>query len=402
MNRLKYDYNMLKSICDEGVVTLLEDYKDKYITRDTRIIGKCILCENSFDKSLNKLHKQRNFGCLACAKKFKFDKIKNTMVEKYGVEYAVQSEDFFKKMKTSTMEKYGVEYACQSEEIKGKIKQTNLEKYGTEYGLQNEVVKEKKRQTNLKKYGFDNPLQCQEIKEKCRKTCLQKYGTEFYSQTDEFKEKFKESNLKKYGVEYGFQSEVVKDKIKHTNLEKYGFENPLQCPEIKEKSKKTNLEKYGTEFYSQTDGYREKYKITSLINYGTEHPSQNSEFMEKLNRCMYKSKEYCFPSGNIVKIQGYEHFALNELIINLEENEIILGCKHVPEIWYTDANNKQHKHYVDIYIPSQNKCIEIKSEWTFIKQKNTIFQKQTAAKNLGYLYEIWIYDYKGNKIKIYD
>lgn len=66
--RLKYDYNMLKTICDDGGVTLLVDYKDKYITRDTRIIGKCILCENSFNKSLNNLHKQRNFGCLECAK----------------------------------------------------------------------------------------------------------------------------------------------------------------------------------------------------------------------------------------------------------------------------------------------------------------------------------------------
>ena len=48
MARLKYDYNMLKSICDEGGVTLLEDYSDKYITRDTRIMAKCIMCEKQF------------------------------------------------------------------------------------------------------------------------------------------------------------------------------------------------------------------------------------------------------------------------------------------------------------------------------------------------------------------
>ena len=67
MLRLKYDYEMLKNICDAGGVTLLENYKDKFITRDARIIGKCILCENSFNKSLNNLHKQRNFGCESCA-----------------------------------------------------------------------------------------------------------------------------------------------------------------------------------------------------------------------------------------------------------------------------------------------------------------------------------------------
>jgi hypothetical protein len=43
MSRLRYDYNLLKEICDEAGVTLLVDYKDKYVTRDTRIIGKCIM-----------------------------------------------------------------------------------------------------------------------------------------------------------------------------------------------------------------------------------------------------------------------------------------------------------------------------------------------------------------------
>ena len=105
MTRLKYDYIMLKNICDEGKVSLLVYYKDKYITRDTRIIGKCILCENSFNKSLNKLHKQRNFGCEACAKILKFEKIKNVMVTKYGVEYASQCQIFKDKIKKNITRK---------------------------------------------------------------------------------------------------------------------------------------------------------------------------------------------------------------------------------------------------------------------------------------------------------
>lgn len=150
MSRLKYDYNMLKSICEEGDVTLLEDYTNKYITRDTRIIAKCIMCENNFNKSLNKLHKQRNFGCVICCKKMKFDRIKNTMVEKYGVEYAAQSYIFRDKMKKSNLEKYGVEHPIQNNEIKEKTIKTNLEKYGCEYGLQSKEVKDKKIITYLK------------------------------------------------------------------------------------------------------------------------------------------------------------------------------------------------------------------------------------------------------------
>ena len=262
MTRLKYDYKMLKNIFDEGRATLLVEYKDKYITRDTRIIGKCILCENSFNKSLNKLHKQRNFGCEMCAKILKFERIKNTMIDKYGVEYAAKSEHFRDKMKSTTLERYGVEHGTQSEEVKEKIKKTNLEKYGVEY------------------------------------------------------------------------------------------------------------------------------------------PSQNTEIYEKMNKTSYYIKEYILPSGNIINIQGYEHFALDELLQNknINENDIITGCNNVPTIWYNDESGKKHRHFVDIFIPSQNKCIEVKSTWTFKKQKEIVLLKKMAAKELGYLYEIWVYDNKGNKV----
>lgn len=49
----------------------------------------------------------------------------------------------------------------------------------------------------------------------------------------------------------------------------------------------------------------------------------------------------------------------------------------------------------NVNIPSQNKFIEVKSTWTF--QKPDVLMKQCAAKELGYKYEIWVYDKKGNK-----
>jgi hypothetical protein len=126
--------------------------------------------------------------------------------------------------------------------------------------------------------------------------------------------------------------------------------------------------------------------------------------MEKNVKLSYYLKEYIFPSGNKIKIQGYEHFALDELlnIENINENDIMTGYKDVPTIWYHDENNKKRRHYVDIFIPKQNRCIEIKSTWTAKKNNGIIFLKQNAAKELGYIYEIWIYDAKGNKIEFYN
>lgn len=95
------------------------------------------------------------------------------------------------------------------------------------------------------------------------------------------------------------------------------------------------------------------------------------------------------------------NFALNELLNqeNIGENDIIIGAKNVPKIWYKDENEKLRRHYVDIFISSKNLCIEVKSSWTI--QKSNVFSKQNASKELGYNYEIWVYDCKGNKIECY-
>jgi hypothetical protein len=39
--------------------------------------------------------------------------------------------------------------------------------------------------------------------------------------------------------------------------------------------------------------------------------------------------------------------------------------------------------------------VEVKSTWTAHINKETIFLKKLAAKELGYNYEIWVYDDKG-------
>ena len=123
--------------------------------------------------------------------------------------------------------------------------------------------------------------------------------------------------------------------------------------------------------------------------------------MEKIIKRSYCKKEFIFPSGKTEFVQGYEHFALNELLKleNVKENEIIIGTKNVPKIWYKDHNDMLHRHYVDIFIPSKNLCIEVKSIWTC--KKSNVFIKQDAGKELGYNYEIWVYHANGNKIECY-
>jgi len=169
------------------------------------------------------------------------------------------------------------------------------------------------------------------------------------------------------------------------------------------KARKTMKLKYGVENISQLDEIKNRKSETTFKNYGVEHPLQNPDVMDKSIRTSYKTKYFTFSlSGNKIRCQGYEPFALQELIENnIDEIDIVTGCKNVPTIWYNDEVDKKRKHFVDIYIPNQNKCIEVKSTWTIKDKKANIFLKQKAAKELGYNYEIWVYDNKGNKVKTF-
>ena len=282
--------------------------------------------------------------------------------------------------------------------------------------------------SNNLRQSFKNNFKCKlcitkQQKEKTKNTCIEKYGQSHISLIDKFKEKRKETCIQKYGCEFGFQNETIKEKIKKTNLEKYGVDNPSQNNEIKEKIKKTNLEKYGVEIGFQSNEIKEKIKKTNLEKYGVENIFQNKDIInnikkeclekygvehmmqlphiaEKSSKLSYSMKKYKFPSNKIINIQGYENFALDKLLLDkINESDIITSKSEVPNIWY-EVNDKKHRHFVDIFIKNQNKCIEVKSIWTFEKKKDNVLLKQTKAKELGYLYEIWIFNPNGKLIKV--
>jgi len=73
----------------------------------------------------------------------------------------------------------------------------------------------------------------------------------------------------------------------------------------------------------------------------------------------------------------------------------------VPVIWYIDNEGKRHRYFVDIYIPSQKRCIEVKSTWTLEKNYDRVFMKQQAVKAVGLICNIWVYNTKGKKVETY-
>jgi hypothetical protein len=267
-----------------------------------------------------------------------------------------------------------------------------------------------------KKCVFDNR------KEKTIKSCTEKYGVENPSQSEEIKLLKKETTKRNYGVENPFQSEILMDKAKQTNINKYGHKHPTQSIVIKEKTKQTNINKYGVEYAQTLDSTKDKIKatclkrygveyslqsedvksksiLTNLERYGVENPSQNQEIMEKTQKNAKKYKKFTMPSGEIRKVQGYEPFALTELIKLYSEDEIKTDRKKVPRIPY-EISGKKRYHFPDIFIPHENKLIEVKSTWTYRCNSDNVLLKKKSCEDAGYIYEIWVYDSKGNRIEV--
>jgi len=189
----------------------------------------------------------------------------------------------------------------------------------------------------------------------------------------------------------------VKEKHKQdTNLKRYGFINTGSLQSVKDKIQTTYNEKFGMH-PKKTKEVQDKWKATCLEKYGG-HPNQNIDVQIKSEATSYHYKDYMLPSGNLVKYQGYENTALDELVQLYEEDDLGIGRSNVPSIKYNIGDVK-HVYFPDFFIKSENKIIEVKSEWTIKLRRGNVEEKAMATIAAGYKYEIWVYSDKRVKVE---
>lgn len=78
-------------------------------------------------------------------------------------------------------------------------------------------------------------------------------------------------------------------------------------------------------------------------------------------------------------------------MLQYNENEII--TINIPSIKYI-FEQKERRYYADIWIPSENLIIEVKSEWTYKKDLEKNLKKRDTCLELGYKFQFWICDKK--------
>lgn len=182
--------------------------------------------------------------------------------------------------------------------------------------------------------------------------------------------------------------EKIIQKGKNTCMKKYGVDNAAKSEEIKKKINEVHFNHYGGHPKKNAE-VQAKWKATCLEKYGG-HPNQNKDIQIKSEATSYHYKTYMMPSGNLVKYQGYENLALDKLVQTFEEEDIMVGRANIPTIEYL-VEGKKHVYFPDFFIKSENKIIEVKSEWTIQLRRENIEEKAFATVKAGYKYEIWIY-----------
>lgn len=213
---------------------------------------------------------------------------------------------------------------------------------------------------------------------------------------------YKNSDTKlKYRCNCGNISEIVFSSFKQgVRCSKCGGSEKLKIKNVKEFFKIEKCELLEDNYINARSlmKYKCNCKNISFITYDSFRRGTRCMdcSFERSSETSKSFKDYKTPSGDIRRIQGYENIALDELLKNFNENEILTDNKDMPKIiYYLD---KERRYFTDIYIPKHNKIIEVKSTYTYKKDLIKNIMKAFAARKLGYDFEFWIYNQKGIKL----
>lgn len=211
---------------------------------------------------------------------------------------------------------------------------------------------------------------------------VERFGVEHPTHRPGWRETYKATLKENYGVEHPFYSPELLAKrhatclIRHGNIWGVGEEAKL-------KKIAGLLERFGVVNVFQLAEVQEKARETSLLRYGTVYPMQYGLVFRRGLRASFRSKLVTLPSGRVISLQGYEPQILLELLQTYPESAF--EFETIPTIPYQDpATGKSRAYHPDFFIPTLNLLIEVKSDWTLLRDYEVARAKQAAAIAAGY------------------
>lgn len=248
--------------------------------------------------------------------------------------------------------------------------------------------------------GFCIPCAKKTKRERVEATCMERFGARVPAQNKDVAAKMI-ATAKKNGTSRSNPEYQKKQADAHEAKHGPGIRNPFQLESTKDKCKQHFQDKYGVNNPNQVPEIKRKGEATMEARHGKKHALQVSKFLSKSHATAFRAKPFTFKTGETVSVMGYEP----EALAILEEDgygfgDIVVGEEDVPEIQY-NLNNKSHTYFTDIYIPSENRIIEVKSTRTLDIDIEKNRAKMAACMKKGYHTELWIISTKGTIINQY-
>jgi len=320
-----------------------KEYYDMYLKKIND--GICVKC-GKVTKFLNISKGYRNYCSRKCTS--------NSDAKKEAIKEFYNNEDNIK-------------------EKNQKLKQTCLEKYGVDNPMKNTIFKDKLFQSIQKKYGHKYPLNNDVLKQKAKQTCLKKYGTEYAMNNKEFQHKIRKTFQKKYNSNSPFGSKEIRKNISKILLDKYGYDNPSNISEFKEKRRLTFIKKYGVDNPSKLQKIKDRIKNIHLTNF------YNNTLQKFKYKPLFTLNEYlgsllsykweCNKCGHIFESKFQNGYTLHcpkcePLPKSIFQHEILLFLlKYVNDIKQNSREILDSKKELDFYIKSKNVGIEFNGNY---------------------------------------
>jgi transposase-like protein len=183
--------------------------------------------------------------------------------------------------------------------------------------------------------------------------------------------------------EIGVDSDVIKRILLSENILLRSVEDS--------RTDKTS-EVFANTIYERFGGWKGRHDIQkekSLEKYGVENPMQVEEFFNRQQKSakMYKT---AMVEGVEITYQGYELKAIYRLLSEgYHITDIKNGKDNVPNFLY-NFDGKNRRYYPDIYIPKDNRIIEVKSLWYYESELEKNLAKRDAVEKKNYKFDFYI------------
>lgn len=181
----------------------------------------------------------------------------------------------------------------------------------------------------------------------------------------------------------------------NTCHQKYGGGSPRAAKHIQEKYNSTWQQNPANAV--ATEKAKVTRQATCLEKYGVSNVFEVPAIQERAHKASSKSmhsyRQFVSSSGVTYSVRGYEDKAIPLLESVYGLGEFIADDFKTPGFQYI-SSGKTRRYYPDIFVPSVNLLIEVKSWYWLRKQPDKNIAVFLRAKELGFNFEFWVFSGK--------